>query len=94
MSHPRDDEIACGVAVIAAVTDRDWTRDDALAWAGRLWRLDPARLDRHVITGSPDGCAAQLQRYRAVGAQHVTVLLATDEPVEMFRALATSYPAD
>jgi alkanesulfonate monooxygenase SsuD/methylene tetrahydromethanopterin reductase-like flavin-dependent oxidoreductase (luciferase family) len=85
------DAIGRGVAAVVAVTDQRWSRTDALDWAGRLWRLDPARLARHVLTGSPDECAEQLAAYRAVGAQHVTVLLATDEPVAMFSALAPSF---
>jgi alkanesulfonate monooxygenase SsuD/methylene tetrahydromethanopterin reductase-like flavin-dependent oxidoreductase (luciferase family) len=93
-SGRRAGEIGRAVAAVVSVTSQRWTRRDALEWAGRLWSLDPSRLDRHVITGSADECAEQLGRYRAAGAQHVTVLLATDEPIDMFAALAPSWDPD
>ena len=88
---PADVERA--VAVIVAVTDRRSGRREALEWAGRLWDLDPSRLERHVVAGPAEACAEQLHHYRAAGADHISVLLATDEPVAMFGPLASAFSA-
>jgi len=52
----------------------------------------PNRLERQVISGPAAACAELVGRYR-VGADHVTVLPATDEPVAMFAILADAYDA-
>jgi alkanesulfonate monooxygenase SsuD/methylene tetrahydromethanopterin reductase-like flavin-dependent oxidoreductase (luciferase family) len=76
------------VTVIVSVTERPRDRIDALAWASDLWNVDPTRLERFLVTGPVEHCRAVLDEYRGAGADHVSLLLATDEPVAMFRALA------
>ena len=75
---------------LASVTGPGWDRGDALAWIGRLYAMDPTRLDRYVITGSASEVATQLARY---GAEHVAVLAVSDEPVTMFMELNQAYLA-
>ncbi len=81
-------QVVRAATVIVSLTDRRWRRADALEWASALWNLDPTRLERFVWSGSPEECRDALGRYRQAGAEHVSVLLATDHPVEMFRTLA------
>ncbi len=42
-------------------------------WASRRGR-DPERLAARSLVGTPDACAAQVDRYRAAGANHVAVM--------------------
>jgi len=77
-----------------AVTRRGWSRQDALDWAGRLWSLDPRRLEPHVITGTVAECAIRLGEYRARGAGAVTVLPATDRPIDLLEELNPAYRAE
>lgn len=73
-----------GVVALVSPTGPRWTRADALDWVGRLWRTDPTRLDRYLITGSATDIAVELRRY---AADHVTVLVAADEPIGAFGEL-------
>jgi len=83
--------VARAVAVITSVTGPGWSRADALAWAGRLWAMEPSRFEHHVVTGTADACAERLAAYQQTGADHVSVLLATDDPVRMFAELAGAW---
>lgn len=76
------------VVAIVSTTDRGWTRADALGWAGRLWRMDPGRIEHFVITGSAEQCVEELLRFHAAGADHITVLPASDDPVRMLEDLS------
>ena len=83
--------VTMGAVAFTAVTGPDWSRDDALTWGARLWNLDPARLDRYHVAGSAEECAAGLRRYADAGATHVSLLLATDDPITMFGHVARAW---
>lgn len=80
-------EVVRAVTVLAAVTTGSADRARALAWCSDLWRIDPTRLERHVVTGTAAQVAEAVETYRAAGAEHVSVLLASDRPLEAFAAL-------
>lgn len=75
------------VTVLVAVTDGHRDRNAALAWCGQLWNLDPAGLAKYLVTGSPAEVARGIESYRAAGADHVSLMLAADDPVEMFASV-------
>ncbi|MGZ4785831.1 MAG: LLM class flavin-dependent oxidoreductase [Acidimicrobiales bacterium] len=83
--------VTMGAVAFTAVTGPGWSRADALDWGARLWGLDPSRLDRYLVAGPAEACAEALRRYTDAGAQHVSLLLATDDPVAMFSHVARAW---
>lgn len=89
----RPQDVARAPVAIVSTTSARWARADALAWMARLWQTDAGPLGRYLITGSTSECVAELARYRSAGADHVAVLPATDEPLEVFAALNQEFVA-
>lgn len=85
--------VAMAAVAFASVTGPGWTRDDALAWGAQLWNLDPARLDRYLVSGTAEQCVAGLRSYVEAGAGHVSLLLAADDPIAMFGHIAREWAA-
>jgi alkanesulfonate monooxygenase SsuD/methylene tetrahydromethanopterin reductase-like flavin-dependent oxidoreductase (luciferase family) len=79
------------VLVIASVNSPQWSADDARSWATNLFRADPQAMERHVITGSAHQVASALAAFRDAGAQHVAVLIASDEPLKDYKSLAEQW---
>jgi alkanesulfonate monooxygenase SsuD/methylene tetrahydromethanopterin reductase-like flavin-dependent oxidoreductase (luciferase family) len=77
-----------GAVMLASVEGSGWSRREAVDWAARLWAVDPGRLERHIVTGTADDCAAAVGAYHAAGADHVALLLTTDRPISMFGEIA------
>jgi alkanesulfonate monooxygenase SsuD/methylene tetrahydromethanopterin reductase-like flavin-dependent oxidoreductase (luciferase family) len=84
-------DLTIGATVVAAVTDPSWSRADALRWMAELWGVPAERFDRHLVAGSPEQCAEVLHEYVAKGADHVTVLPASPEPVATYVALTDAF---
>jgi alkanesulfonate monooxygenase SsuD/methylene tetrahydromethanopterin reductase-like flavin-dependent oxidoreductase (luciferase family) len=76
------------VTVIAAVTDGPDEARAALDWCGQLWNLPTRPLEQYVVTGSAARIAEAVDDHRSAGAEHVCLLLATDDPVAMYAQVA------
>lgn len=88
-----EDDVTIGAVVVATTTGHGWSRSDALEWMGELWGIEPARFDRHLVSGSAAECAAALEPYVEAGAQHVAIIPASHTPVETFLEIAAAVPA-
>ena len=87
------EDVIPAVTVLVAPGEGPEARAAGLSWAADLWRADPQRLDRHLVSGTPEEINSQLDEYRRAGARSISVLLATDEPVPALRSLIeTSQP--
>ncbi len=53
-------------------------------WMGSLYRLDPEKFSRHIVSGSPQECAQVIQEYYEVGVNHVVVYVTSDHPLDQF----------
>ena len=62
-------------------------RPAGAAWLSHLYRLPPKAFQRHLVAGSPETCAAALQRYADAGADHIVVMVAGSPAVEHFALL-------
>ena len=83
--------MARSVLVIASVERPRWSADDARQWATELFRADSKAIERHVVTGSVNQVIDGLAAFRDAGADHVAVLLATDDAVVDHGALAAQW---
>lgn len=67
--------------VIASIDRPGWSAGDALHWMSKLFRADPVAIERHIVTGTANQVVDSLAAFRDAGADHVAVLLATDDAV-------------
>ena len=88
----------CSDAVVPAVVMVATVGDDAArarasgtSWLSRLYGLPAKAFDRHLVAGPADHCAASAAAYVEAGAAHVIVLVAADDALGQFRALAAAY---
>ncbi len=80
------------VVMVASVGDDPTrARAEGTSWLSSLYGIPAKAFDRHLVAGTSDDCAAEVGRYVDAGAAHVIVLLATDDALEQFRALAAAY---
>jgi alkanesulfonate monooxygenase SsuD/methylene tetrahydromethanopterin reductase-like flavin-dependent oxidoreductase (luciferase family) len=103
LSHLRDEVVAAGrapAAVTSAVVmmasvgpDARRAAETGTAWLSSLYGIPPKAFERHLVAGSPDYCAEMAGRYLDAGAEHVAVMVADDEPLEQFGALAAAFAA-
>jgi alkanesulfonate monooxygenase SsuD/methylene tetrahydromethanopterin reductase-like flavin-dependent oxidoreductase (luciferase family) len=81
-------------AVVMAATvgdDRARARAAGTAWLAALYGLPAKAFERRLVAGPADHCALAAARYVAAGAAHVIVLVAADDALGQFRALAAAY---
>ncbi len=83
--------IDMAVVVMACVGDSaEVARKDGTNWLADLYDLPPRAFERHLLAGPPEDCAAGIEAYRAAGATQVVVMIAADETLEHFGALAAA----
>lgn len=70
-----------GVALVVAVDDVE-PDGDPLGWLSRLYALPPKAFEHVLVRGSAREVADEIQQYRAVGADHVTLLVASSRPLD------------
>ncbi len=80
------------VLVIASIDGPRWSADDARTWATNLFRADPQAIGRHVITGSAKKITTALAAFRAAGADHIAVLIASDDALRAYKSIAELWP--
>ena len=91
----RDPEaVQAGVVVFACVGDDDHAPVRGAQWLSDLYRLPPKAFHRHLIAGSPEKCAAALDRYAEAGADHILVMVAGSPAVEHFGLLRNAFVGD
>ncbi len=71
----------------SAVSRTRVAREHGCAWLSRLYRLPPKAFARHLLAGSAERCAAEIREYLEVGAQHVAVMVAADDPLPHLEAV-------
>jgi hypothetical protein len=90
----RDPEaVEAGVVVFACVGDDDEAPERGRQWLSELYGLPPKAFDRHLVAGSPETCAAALDRYVEAGARHILVMVAGSPAVEHFGQLRSAFVA-
>jgi alkanesulfonate monooxygenase SsuD/methylene tetrahydromethanopterin reductase-like flavin-dependent oxidoreductase (luciferase family) len=88
------DEVLRAVVVMVSVGPEPAQATDAgTRWLSSLYGIPPKAFERHLVAGPAESCAEQLQRYFAAGAEHVAVMVTSDQPVEAFAELRGSLGA-
>lgn len=87
--HP--ETVQAGVVVFACVGDDDRAPAQGAQWLSELYRLPPKAFHRHLVAGSPETCAAALDRYVEAGARHILVMVAGSPAVEHFGQLRAAF---
>ena len=83
--------VVAAVVMVASVgDDASVAATTGAAWLSRLYGIPPKAFRRHLVAGPAERCAEVASQYLAAGAQHVAVMLAGDEPVAQFAALAAA----
>jgi alkanesulfonate monooxygenase SsuD/methylene tetrahydromethanopterin reductase-like flavin-dependent oxidoreductase (luciferase family) len=91
----RDPEsVQAGVVVFARIGDADQAPAQGAQWLSDLYRLPPKAFHRHLVAGTPENCAAALDRYAEAGARHILVMVAGSPAVEHFRQLRAAFVSD
>lgn len=85
------DAVEPGVVVFACVGDDAEAPENGAAWLSHLYRLPPKAFQRHLVAGSPETCAASLERYADAGARHIVVMVAGSPAVEHFALLRAAF---
>jgi alkanesulfonate monooxygenase SsuD/methylene tetrahydromethanopterin reductase-like flavin-dependent oxidoreductase (luciferase family) len=85
------DAVEAGVVVFACVGDDGEAPRRGAEWLSHLYRLPPKAFQRHLVAGSPETCAASLQRYVDAGARHIVVMVAGSPAVEHFAPLQAAF---
>ena len=70
-----------GAALVVAV-DGIEPEGAALAWLSRLYAMPPKVFGHVLVRGSAQQVADEIQRYRAAGAQHLGLLVASARPLD------------
>ncbi len=88
----RDPEsIDMAAVVMVCVGDTaEVARKDGTTWLSDLYDLPPKAFERHLVAGPAEDCAAALDAYRGAGAGHVVVMVAADETIQHFGAVAAA----
>jgi alkanesulfonate monooxygenase SsuD/methylene tetrahydromethanopterin reductase-like flavin-dependent oxidoreductase (luciferase family) len=80
------------VVMVATVGDDTATaRAAGTQWLATLYGLPAKAFHRHLVAGPAEHCALAAARYMSAGAAHVIVLVADDDVLGQFRALAAAY---
>ena len=77
--------------MFACVGDDDEAPVQGAQWLSELYRLPTKAFQRHLVAGSPDTCAAALDRYAEAGARHILVMVAGSPAVEHFAQLRAAF---
>ncbi len=80
-----------GVVVFVRVGDDEEAPQLAADWLSELYGRPAKAFLRHVVAGSPETCAAGLQRYVDAGARHVVVMVAGTPAVEHFGLVRAAF---
>lgn len=82
------DAVEAAVVVFVHVGPHEVAQERGSAWLSDLYGIPPKSFARHLVAGDAANCAAAIARYQEAGARHVAVMVADDEPLAHFSALA------
>ncbi len=86
------DAVPASVVMVAAVgPDVARARAAGTEWLAALYGIPARAFARHLVAGPAGYCAEAAARYVEAGAAHVAVLVAADDALDQFRALAAAY---
>jgi alkanesulfonate monooxygenase SsuD/methylene tetrahydromethanopterin reductase-like flavin-dependent oxidoreductase (luciferase family) len=83
-------DVLRAVTIIAAITDGPSGDRAALEWCGELWNMPSEPLRTYLVSGPVEVIAESMDAYRAAGADHISLLLATDDPIAMYQRIVES----
>jgi alkanesulfonate monooxygenase SsuD/methylene tetrahydromethanopterin reductase-like flavin-dependent oxidoreductase (luciferase family) len=86
-----DSVVPAVVMVVTVCDDAARARAAGTSWLSSLYSLPAKAFERHLVAGPADHCAAAAMAYVDAGAAHVIVLVADDDALGQFRALAAAY---
>lgn len=89
--RPLDAVVPAVVMVVAVDDDPAAAATAGTAWLAALYGIPAKAFGRHLVAGPAAQCAEIAARYVAAGAAHVVVLVAGDDALGQFRALAAAY---
>jgi alkanesulfonate monooxygenase SsuD/methylene tetrahydromethanopterin reductase-like flavin-dependent oxidoreductase (luciferase family) len=69
----------------------DHARRAGTGWLASLYRLPPRAFEGHLLAGPAEECAERLAEFEEAGARHLAVMVADDEALEHFEALAEAW---
>jgi alkanesulfonate monooxygenase SsuD/methylene tetrahydromethanopterin reductase-like flavin-dependent oxidoreductase (luciferase family) len=81
------------VLFVSINDERDRGRANGTGWMGSLYGIPPKAFERHLVTGTAGEVAARVAAYRAVGAEHIAIYVADDQPIDQFARLMAALPA-
>ena len=81
-------EVVPAAVAVLAVGEGHRARTRSLEWLSSLYGLPARAFERHLITGPPAACAEAVSAYHGAGARHVAVMVAHDDALSQFAALA------
>jgi alkanesulfonate monooxygenase len=79
------------VVVFARVGADDEAPARGAQWLSELYGVPAKAFERHLVAGSPETCAAALQRYVEAGARHVVVMIADAGTLRHFELLRSAF---
>lgn len=83
------DAVSRAVLVFVSVDpDREAARSRGLGWMSTLYRLPPAKFERHLLAGEPGEVADGLAALHDAGADHLCLFVADDRPSRQIELLA------
>ena len=91
----RDPEaVQAGVVVFACIGDDERAPVEGAQWLSDFYGLPTKAFQRHLVAGSPDACAAALDRYAEAGARHILVMVAGSPAVKHFGQLRAAFAGE
>ena len=84
------DTVTPATVVPVHVGDTATAAEQGARWLSSLYGIPPKAFARHLVAGSAAACAAEIERYFDAGARHVVLMVAHDDAVGHFAALASA----
>lgn len=85
-------EVVPAVVMVATVgEDTARARAGGTAWLSSLYGIPAKAFDRHLVAGPADHCASVASAYVEAGAAQVIVMVAADDALGQFRAIAAAH---
>jgi alkanesulfonate monooxygenase SsuD/methylene tetrahydromethanopterin reductase-like flavin-dependent oxidoreductase (luciferase family) len=88
------DPAAIDTSVVVLLCTGDSTEDarkEGTGWLSGLYDLPPKAFERWLIAGSPEDCAAGVAAYHEAGANHVVVMIASNQTLDHFGPLMEAF---
>lgn len=67
-------------------------RQRGTTWMASLYGIPAKAFERHLVAGTADEVAGAMTSFRRAGAEHVTVYITADQPLEQFEQILAALP--